>query len=156
MSTLFVNVPFWDTRHIYNNIPFPYRFLSNQSHIAGSEENLKLGRHLMSFWKDHGIDHVTLTPYNVLLSYPNMSDLNYVELLDENGTQVYKSNLTEPFLTPEEDKAGVVPPFNAFSAQGDIKVIPAMYTIHKSHAISNPILGENKTNYNNLSSSYVA
>ena len=66
---------------------------------------------------------MTLTPYEVLLSYPNMSDLNYVELLDENGAQVYKSPLTEPFLTPEENKTGVVPPFNAFSAPGDIKVI---------------------------------
>ena len=50
------------------------------------------------------MDHVSLTPYNVLLSYPNMSDLNYVELLDENGSHVYKSELTEAILTPEENK----------------------------------------------------
>ena len=68
------------------------------------------------------MDHVALTPYEVLLSYPNMSDLNYVELLDENGSQVYKSELTEAILSPEENKPGVVPPFNAYSAPGDIKV----------------------------------
>ena len=68
------------------------------------------------------MDHVSLTPYNVLLSYPNMSDLNYVELLDENGSHVYKSELTEAILTQEENKTGVVPPFNAYSAPGDIKV----------------------------------
>ena len=45
-----------------------------------------------------------------------------MELLDENGASVYKSNLTEPFLTPEENKTGVVPPFNSFSGHGDIKV----------------------------------
>ena len=96
--------------------------MSDKPHIAGSERNHELGRQLVSFWKEHGIDHVTLTPYQVLLSYPNMSDLNYVELLDEKGDQKYKSNLTEPFLTPEENKTGVVPPFNAFFWHGDIKV----------------------------------
>lgn len=74
---------------------------------------------------------MTLTPYDVLLSYPNMSDLNYVELLDENGGSVYKSNLTEPFLTPEENKTGVVPPFNSFSGHGDIKVIRLFCKIDK-------------------------
>ena len=63
-----------------------------------------------------------MTPYNVLLSYPNISDLNFVELLDENGTSQYKSDLREPILTEEENKTGVVPPFNAYSAPGDIKV----------------------------------
>ena len=45
-----------------------------------------------------------------------------MELLDENGTSQYKSELREPVLTPEENKTGVVPPFNAYSAPGDIKV----------------------------------
>jgi len=73
-------------------------------------------------WLESGLDHVTMTPYNVLLSYPNMSDLNYVELLDSSNNVMYKSNLTEPVLTPEEDKPGVVPPFNAYSAPGDVYV----------------------------------
>ncbi|KAH3853004.1 hypothetical protein DPMN_095527 [Dreissena polymorpha] len=57
---------------------------------------------LQKRWLEEGLDHVTMTPYCVLLSYPNMSVLNYVELLDGNRT-VYKSNLTETILTPEED-----------------------------------------------------
>ena len=51
-----------------------------------------------------------------------MSNLNYVELLNENGTTEYMSDLREPILTQEENKTGVVPPFNAYSAPGDIKV----------------------------------
>ena len=90
-------------------------------HSAGTERNLALARHLTRFWKQHGFDHVALTPYDVLLSYPNMSNLNFVELLDADGKQVYKSELTEPILTPDENQTGVVPPFNAYSAPGDVK-----------------------------------
>jgi hypothetical protein len=96
--------------------------LTENPHLAGTEENLNLARELKKHWEDVGVDHVTLTPYRVLLSYPNMSDLNYVELLNENNVTKYKSNLTEPVLTPEENKPGVVPPFNAYSAPGDIYV----------------------------------
>ena len=95
--------------------------LTEKPHLGGTEENHELGRKLKKFWEDNGIDHVTMTPYEVLLSYPNMSNLNFVELLDGDKT-VYKSNLTEPILTPEEDKPDVVPPFNAYSPPGDIKV----------------------------------
>lgn len=96
--------------------------LTEKPHLGGTEENHELGRKLKAFWEDAGLDHVTLAPYQVLLSYPNMSNLNFVELLNENGDTVYKSNLTEPILTPEENKPDVVPPFNAYSPQGDIKV----------------------------------
>ena len=107
------------TRHITK---ISFRFLSRMPHIAGKQQNLDLAKHLTNFWTENGVDHVSLTPYDVLLSYPNMSDLNYVELLDEKGSQVYKSELTEAILTQEENKTGVVPPFNAYSAHGDIKV----------------------------------
>ena len=96
--------------------------LTEKPHLAGQEENAELAKNLSAFWTKHGIDQVTITPYKVMLSYPNMSAPNYVELLDANGTQQYKWNSTEPFLTPEENKPGVVPPFNAYSAQGDIRV----------------------------------
>lgn len=96
--------------------------LSERPHLAGTEQNLELARRLTTFWTEQGLDQVMLTPYDVMLSYPNMSDPNYVELLDGNNSQVYRSNFTEAILTPQEDKPGVVPPFNAFSAPGDIKV----------------------------------
>lgn len=96
--------------------------LTEKPHLGGTEENHELGRKLKEFWEKNGFDHVTMTPYQVLLSYPNMSNLNFVELLDEKGNTVYKSNLTEPILTAEEDKPDVVPPFNAYSPPGDIKV----------------------------------
>ena len=96
--------------------------LSKKPHLAGSDRNLELARYLTRFWEDHGIDQVALTPYDVLLSFPNMSNLNFVELLGVDGKQEYKSDLTEPILTPEENQTGVVPPFSAYSAAGDVTV----------------------------------
>ncbi|KAH3853007.1 hypothetical protein DPMN_095530 [Dreissena polymorpha] len=103
------------------NIRDHVRTLAKYPHIAGMETSHELARMLKGFWENAGLDHVTLTPYNVLLSYPNMSDLNFVALLDENNNTVYKSNLTEAILTAEENTTNVVPPFNAFSYPGDIK-----------------------------------
>ena len=101
---------------------FSTRMLTEKPHLAGTKENNDLAFKLKEFWEEAGLDHVTLAPYNVMLSYPNMSNLNYVELLDGNNATVYKSNLTEPILTPEENKTNVVPPFNAYSPPGDVQV----------------------------------
>lgn len=96
--------------------------LTDKPHLAGTEENHELARKVKEHWENAGLDHAILTPYNVMLSYPNMDDLNYVELLDASNNTQYKSNLREPTLTPEENKTGIVPPFNAFSAPGEIYV----------------------------------
>lgn len=104
-----------------NNIRENLKILTDKPHLAGTEANHELARKLKAFWEENGIDHVTLAPYQVLLSYPNMSNLNFVEILDDKGRSVYKSNLTEPILTPEENKTDVVSPFNAYSPPGDVK-----------------------------------
>lgn len=105
--------------------------LTEKPHLAGTEENYRLALNVKNDWERSGLDHVTLTPYKVLLSYPNMNDLNFVELLDANNVTMYKSALREPVLTPEENKTDIVPPFNAYSAPGDIYVSILLYNIPK-------------------------
>ena len=101
---------------------FPSRDLTIRPHIAGHDQNKKLAEDLAKHWKDVGLDHVTLTPYEVMLSYPNMSDLNYVQLLNENNTEEYKSPLREAVLRPDENDTDIVPPFNAYSGTGTVEV----------------------------------
>lgn len=103
-----------------DNIRKYLRKLTEKPHLAGTNESHELARELRDHWEAVGLDHVTMTPYKVLLSYPDPDDPNFVELLDENNVTQYRSNTTEKILTPEEDKPGVVPPFNAYSASGDI------------------------------------
>ena len=99
-----------------------YRKLTEKPHLAGTEEETELAQYINRVWTEQGLDHVTLTPYKVMLSYPNESDPNFVELLDATGNMTYRSYEREPILTPEENKTGVVPPFNAYAAKGDITV----------------------------------
>jgi hypothetical protein len=55
------------------------------------------------------LDEVFVTPYNVLLSYPNTTDennMNQIQVLNSVDTVEYASPLY------------VIPPFNAYSAPG--------------------------------------
>uniref|UniRef100_A0A8D0GME5 Glutamate carboxypeptidase 2 n=1 Tax=Sphenodon punctatus TaxID=8508 RepID=A0A8D0GME5_SPHPU len=56
-------------------------------HLAGTEENLRLALQIKAQWKEFGLDSVQLTPYDVLLSYPNKTNPNYVSIVDEQGTE---------------------------------------------------------------------
>ncbi|KAL3873960.1 hypothetical protein ACJMK2_037035 [Sinanodonta woodiana] len=104
------------------NIEKYLRHLTEEPHLAGTPADEKQAKELRDFWLRVGLDHVTITPYRVLLSYPEQRDPNFVELLSSNGTVLYTSPLTEQIINPEENKTGVVPPFNAYSATGDVKV----------------------------------
>jgi len=91
-------------------------------HLAGTQGEDRLGADIYDTWTQQGLDCVTSDTYNVLLSYPNRSDPNYVSLLDADGREVYRSQLFEKILSPDQNHSDVVPPFNAFSPPGDVKV----------------------------------
>ncbi|WAR23314.1 NALD2-like protein [Mya arenaria] len=90
-------------------------------HLAGTQGNYELALKIRDYWDKIGVDSVTLTPYTVELSYPNVSDLNYVEIVDENGVSVYKSDLKFPVLRNQDNKTNIVTPFSAYSSKGDVK-----------------------------------
>jgi len=91
-------------------------------HLAGTEGEDRLAAKIYNTWTQQGLDYVTNDTYEVLLSYPNRSDPNYVSLLDGNGRQVYRSQLFEKILSHDQNHSDVIPPFNAFSPSGHVKV----------------------------------
>lgn len=42
----------------------------------------------MKEWQMFGIDSVEMVPYDVLLSYPNESQPNYISIVDHLGNEV--------------------------------------------------------------------
>ena len=67
---------------------------------------------------------MTKVTYEVLLSYPNKTDPNYIQL--RNGTAVlHETQLEELILSPDQNHTDVVPPFNAYSPAGDVEVSDA-------------------------------
>uniref|UniRef100_A0A8C0GEP5 Aminopeptidase NAALADL1 n=1 Tax=Chelonoidis abingdonii TaxID=106734 RepID=A0A8C0GEP5_CHEAB len=91
---------------------------TQRPHLAGTAENLRLAQQIQAQWKEFGLDSVELAHYDVLLSYPNETNPNYISIIDEHGTEIFNTSLFEPPPPGYETITDVVPPYNAFSAQG--------------------------------------
>uniref|UniRef100_A0A3P9L1J4 Glutamate carboxypeptidase 2 n=1 Tax=Oryzias latipes TaxID=8090 RepID=A0A3P9L1J4_ORYLA len=87
-------------------------------HLAGTEQNLKYAEQIKEEWQEFGLDSVEMVPYDVLLSYPNKSQPNYISIVDQLGTEVFVTSLAEPVPQGYEDVTDIVPPYSAFSAKG--------------------------------------
>ncbi|KAG9470074.1 hypothetical protein GDO78_018948, partial [Eleutherodactylus coqui] len=88
-------------------------------HLSGTEQNLLLATRIQTQWKDFGLDKVELVHYDVLLSYPNETSPNYISIIDEDGTEIFNTSLSEPPPEGYENFTDIVPPYNAFSAKGE-------------------------------------
>ncbi|XP_073425372.1 N-acetylated-alpha-linked acidic dipeptidase 2-like isoform X2 [Dendrobates tinctorius] len=91
-------------------------------HLAGTEQNLVLAQKIQAQWRDFGLDKAELVPYDVLLSYPNKTRPNYISIIDEHGTEIFNTSLSEPPPEGYENFTDIVPPYNAFSAKGEPEV----------------------------------
>ncbi|XP_034055064.1 N-acetylated-alpha-linked acidic dipeptidase 2 isoform X2 [Gymnodraco acuticeps] len=94
------------------------RKLTRLPHLAGTEQNLKYAEQIMKEWKEYGLDSVEMVPYDVLLSYPNKTQPNYISIIDQLGSEVFNTSLAEPVPEGYEDVSNIVPPYSAFSPKG--------------------------------------
>ncbi|MGH0176133.1 UNVERIFIED_CONTAM: hypothetical protein FKN15_015840 [Acipenser sinensis] len=101
------------------NIRQYLRNFTKLPHLAGTEQNLHLAKQIQKEWKDFGLDSVDLVHYDVLLSYPNETNPNYISIINEQGTEIFKTSLLEPPPAGYENVSNVVPPYSAFSAKGE-------------------------------------
>lgn len=109
-----------------NNLFIYFRQLTEFPHVAGTPADWQQADELRNFWLDNGLDEVFINEYNVLLSRPNVSSkavMNRVQVVDGTGAVVYESPLYEATLHPSENRSGVLPPFNAYSAAGTVESV---------------------------------
>uniref|UniRef100_A0A672MT90 Glutamate carboxypeptidase 2 n=1 Tax=Sinocyclocheilus grahami TaxID=75366 RepID=A0A672MT90_SINGR len=100
------------------NIKHHLRKLTRLPHLAGSQQNLDLAKQIRAEWMEFGLDSVELVPYDVLLSYPNKTNPNYISIVDHLGNEIFNTSLAEPVPEGYEDVTDIVPPYSAFSAKG--------------------------------------
>ena len=124
----------WERGYIHKSLPafrlaFNYavsvqtRLLSSKPHIGGGDRNKMLTDLIYQQWKEYEFDEVELKKYSVLLSYPNESNPNVLELRDRGGTVLYSARTAqEPPLTPGENDSTVASPFNAYAGVGSASV----------------------------------
>ena len=99
------------------------RELTRKPHIAGREQDeVVLVNWIRDKWTSSGFDSVRVYSYDVLLSYPNQTDSNYVAVVDTNGVETDISQRQELVIDPEQNDPNVVDPFNAYSSGGIIEV----------------------------------
>ncbi|XP_002730755.2 N-acetylated-alpha-linked acidic dipeptidase 2-like [Saccoglossus kowalevskii] len=99
------------------------RYLTSIPHLAGTPADKEQADYIVQTWLEQGIEHAEAVPYNVLLSYPSDEEgkENKVQILEANTPDniIHESALKEKVLDPTQDHPDVVPPFNAYSAQGE-------------------------------------
>ncbi|XP_056417400.1 N-acetylated-alpha-linked acidic dipeptidase 2-like isoform X2 [Hyla sarda] len=95
------------------------RDFTKSPHLAGTERNLLLAQKIQAQWQDFGLDKAELVHYDVLLSYPNETNPNYISIIDEHGKEIFNTSLSEPPPEGYENFTDIVPPYNAFSAKGE-------------------------------------
>ncbi|XP_067682575.1 N-acetylated-alpha-linked acidic dipeptidase 2-like [Haliotis asinina] len=103
------------------NIRENLRQLTSKPHLAGTPADYIQAKELADLWMQQGFDDVAITPYDVLLSYPDPARPNVVRLRGQNDELLYESPEKEAILTPRENVPDVVPPFIAYSAPGIVK-----------------------------------
>ena len=117
-----------------------HRALTSEPHHAGTEANERTAEYLAARLREFGFDSVAFYRYEVLLPRPVE---RRVELI---APERYRLRLSEPPLAPDPDtrKDGVLPPFNAYSADGTVEAevvyvnygIPEDYRVLDSLGIS--------------------
>lgn len=101
------------------------RTLTAHPHVSGTPEDFdNIGEVIYNQWREFGFDKVELVNYTVLLSYPNRSNPNVLQLRNATNFILYSVNtMVEPPLIPSEDDPTVIPPYNAYSGSGSVMVL---------------------------------
>lgn len=60
--------------------------------------------------------------HNIHCCHADWNDPSYVAIRDSSNQVLFKSQLTEAVLSPDQNHTDVVPPYNAYSAPGNIQV----------------------------------
>ena len=102
---------------------FTSRKLTLKPHIAGQaqDEDVLVGM-IRDSWMQNGFDSVKVYSYDVLLSYPEQNNSNYVAVLSENGIESEISQRKELVIDEEQNDPNVVDPFNAYASPGELEV----------------------------------
>lgn len=110
-----------------------HRPLTAEPHHAGIEAQEETARYMADRLREFGFDSIIMPRYEVLLPFPVERAVTLLE------PERYELRLTEPPLPgdPDTEKDGVLPPFNAYSADGDVtgEVVYVNYGIPSDYEV---------------------
>ncbi|CAN7983704.1 unnamed protein product [Ixodes hexagonus] len=95
-------------------------FLAAEPHIAGTaREEEVLANYIKDKFTEYGLDFVKTASYQVLLSYPNVSDPNTVQVVNVSSGEVFFDAATQEDGIPGMN-TDIGPAFLAYSPPGDV------------------------------------
>ncbi len=97
-------------------------YLTEEPHMAGTEENYQLAKYVRDKFIEFGLEEVELVEYKVLLSYPKEIEIEMIE------PKSYKASLREEGFFRDKDSydSRVSIGFHAYSASGEV-LAPVVY-----------------------------
>jgi len=104
----------------HENIRNNLKVLTEKPHVAGSIQDEKVLVDFVFSSLYESLENVEISSYDVLLSYPNKTNRNYIALLSNEGKIQIKSKSEEPPLTSGEDDPYVIDGFNSYSPAGHV------------------------------------
>lgn len=110
-----------------------HRAMTVEPHHAGTPANERTAEYYADRLREFGFDRVIMNRYHVLLPRPLERQVTLL------APERYELRLEEPPLDPDPDTRmdGVLPPFNAYSADGDVtaEVVYVNYGIPSDYAV---------------------
>lgn len=95
-------------------------FLAAEPHLPGTNrEEVVLANYVKEKFTEYGLDEVKLVSYEVLLSYPNVSDPNTVSVVNISNGDVFWTAAMQEEPIPEIS-TDIGPAFLAYSPPGDV------------------------------------
>ena len=93
-----------------------HKAMTAEPHHAGTAANVRTAEYFADKLREFGFDEIVMNTYEALLPRPLE---RHVELLEP---EKFTLKLMEPAFPedPDSGKEGVLPPFNAYSADGDV------------------------------------
>lgn len=108
------------------------RAMASESHEAGTAANARTAEYYAKQLREFGFDEVVMNRYEVVLPRPIVREVTLLE------PEHYELKLTEPPIPQDpEARRGVLPPFNAYAADGDVTaaVVYVNYGLPQDYAV---------------------
>ncbi|KAL3881371.1 hypothetical protein ACJMK2_027819 [Sinanodonta woodiana] len=110
-------------QHILNdlnkdNIRDNLKNYTSKQRLTGTQNVKDMVKHIAQQWRDHRLDKVEVISYDVLMSYPNITNPNTVEIVIQNGSSIFTSAFVEKALDADGNQSDIIPPYNSWAPPG--------------------------------------
>ena len=99
-----------------------FRYFAQKPHVASFNRTYAIADELFNLFNQYGFKP-EFHKYDVLLSLPDPEKNNYVAVFNSSsGNKVFQNMRMERILEPQENDSTALPPFLAYSKNGEVKV----------------------------------